>query len=68
MVILLEAVDEAIKLYQTTKQKAEQENIPVAPMEFIEMIGDHDFSKWTILSLTLTAATLIAGLVILVAK
>ncbi|MGH9972993.1 MAG: hypothetical protein ACRD93_03745 [Nitrososphaeraceae archaeon] len=27
------AVNEAIKLYQATKQKAEQEKIPVAPME-----------------------------------
>ena len=27
------AVEEAIKLYQATKQKAEQEKIPVAPME-----------------------------------
>lgn len=27
------AVNEAIKLYQSTKQKAEKEKIPVAPME-----------------------------------
>jgi hypothetical protein len=27
------AVNEAIKLYQATKQKAENEGIPVAPME-----------------------------------
>jgi hypothetical protein len=27
------AVNEAIKLYQATEQKAEQEKIPVAPME-----------------------------------
>jgi hypothetical protein len=27
------AVNEAIKLYQATKQKAEKEKIPVAPME-----------------------------------
>ena len=27
------AVNKAIKLYQATKQKAEKENIPVAPME-----------------------------------
>jgi hypothetical protein len=27
------AVNEAIKLYQATKQKVEQEKIPVAPME-----------------------------------
>ena len=29
---------------------------------------DHDLSKWTILSLTLTTATLIVGLVILATK
>jgi len=29
---------------------------------------DHDLSKWTILSLILTAATLIVGLIILVTK
>jgi len=27
------AMNEAIKLYQATKQKAEKEKIPVAPME-----------------------------------
>jgi hypothetical protein len=30
--------------------------------------GHHDLSKWTVLSLILTAATLIVGLVILVTK
>jgi hypothetical protein len=33
----------------------------------IEMMG-HDLSKWTILSLMLTAATLIVALIILVTK
>ncbi len=28
----------------------------------------HDLSKWTVISLTLTAATLIVGLIILVTK
>jgi hypothetical protein len=32
------------------------------------MTGHHDLSKWTVLSLILTAATLIVGLVILVTK
>jgi len=34
----------------------------------IKGMTDHDLSKWTILSLTLTATTLIVGLVILVTK
>jgi hypothetical protein len=56
---------QAIKLYQSTKQKAEKKRYSCS--NGIEMMG-HDLSKWTILPLMLTPAILIVGLIILVTK